>query len=57
MGKDYEIYYKDIEYLKRSDGQYKYYDDEGNVIKTNIEHEISVNPYGMCIYDDEYRIY
>lgn len=53
--KGYKIYYKDIEYLKRSDGEFRYYDSEGNVTDTNIKEDVDIDPYGMCIYDDEYR--
>lgn len=53
--KEYKIHYKDIEYLKRSDGEYEYYDLEGKVTKTNIEKDVDIDPWGICIYDDEYR--
>lgn len=52
---NHRIYYKDIEYLKREDGEYKYYDLNGNVTDTNVEKCVDIDPYGMCIYDVEYR--
>lgn len=33
----FHIYYKDIEYLERIDGEYEVYDDKGKVIKSNIK--------------------
>lgn len=52
---NHEIYYKDIEYLKREGGEYRYYDLNGNVTDTNVEKCVDIDPYGMRIYDDEYR--